>query len=174
MFKLIIFTLVSVGIVFVSWGSLRDPHSHGFFRFFAFESILILILLNIEHWFSDPFSILQIVSWFLLLSSLILAIHGFYLLHTIGRPKGGIENTTTLVMLGVYKYIRHPLYSSGLLFGLGVFFKDPSLLGGILVVMISAFFIATARLEEVENLCKFGADYAVYMKKTKMFIPFLL
>lgn len=173
MFKLIIFAVVSVGSIFVSWASLRDPHSHGFFRFFAFESILVLVLLNLEHWFSNPFSALQIVSWLLLLSSLILAAHGFYLLRMIGRPKGGIVNTTTLVMLGVYKFIRHPLYISLLLFGFGVFFKDPSLLGGVLVTAILAFLIATARVEETENLHKFGTDYAVYMKTTKMFIPFL-
>jgi protein-S-isoprenylcysteine O-methyltransferase Ste14 len=91
----------------------------------------------------------------------------------IGRPRGGIESTTTLVMQGVYKYIRHPLYSSLLLFGWGVFFKAPSLLGGVLVVATSVFLIFTAGVEEVENLCKFGDDYATYMKTTKMFIPFL-
>jgi protein-S-isoprenylcysteine O-methyltransferase Ste14 len=39
--------------------------------------------------------------------------------------------------------------------------------------MTSAFLIATAKVEETENLEKFGSDYAVYMKTTKMFIPFL-
>jgi len=174
MLKLIIFAVVSVGLVFVSRSSLRNPRSHGFFRFFAFESILVLILLNLGHWFSDAFSPLQIISWLLLLSSLTLAVYGFYLLRMIGRTKGGIENTTTLVRSGAYKYIRHPLYSSLLLFSWGVFFKDPSLLGGVLLLAISAFLIATARVEEVENLHKFGADYANYMKTTKMFIPFLL
>ena len=174
MLKLIIFAVVSAGTVFVSWASLRDPHSRGFFRFLAFESILGLILLNLEHWFSDPFSALQIVSWLLLLSSLILAVHGFYLLRVIGRPQGGIENTTTLVIRGAYKYIRHPLYSSLLLLGWGVFFKNPSPLGGILALVTCASLAATARIEEAENLRKFGADYAVYMKTTKMFIPFLL
>jgi protein-S-isoprenylcysteine O-methyltransferase Ste14 len=172
-FKVVIFAVVSVAIVFVSWTSLRNPRPYGFFRFFVFESILALILLNLEHWFSDPFSTLQIVSWLLLLSSLTLAVHGFYLLHVIGRPKSGIENTTTLVKQGAYKYIRHPLYSSLLLLGWGVFFKAPSLLSGILVMTTSAFLVATAKVEEAENLHRFGADYAGYKKTTKMFIPFL-
>jgi len=173
MFKLIIFVVVSAGIVFRSWASLRNPHSHGFHRFFAFESILILLLLNLEHWFSNPFSTLQIASWLLLLSSIILAVHGFYLLHAIGRPKSGFETTTTLVTLGAYKYIRHPLYTSLLLLGWGVFFKDVSPLSGIMVMATSAFLIATAKVEETENLQKFGDDYAAYMKTTKMFIPLL-
>ena len=113
------------------------------------------------------------MSWLLLLSSLLLALHGFYLLRAIGKPQGSFENTTTVVKLGAYKYIRHPLYASLLLLGWGVFFKDASLLGGILGVAISAFLVATARVEEAENLLKFGAEYAAYRKTSKMFIPFL-
>lgn len=172
-FKPITFAIVSGLIVHVSWDSLRNLRSHGFFRFFAFEFILILILLNLEHWFRDPFSARQIVSWLLLLASLILAVHGFHLLRIIGRPEGEIESTTTLVMLGAYRYIRHPLYASLLLLGWGAFFKDPSLPAGLLILAACAFLTATARVEEAENLDKFGADYAAYMKTTKMFIPFL-
>jgi protein-S-isoprenylcysteine O-methyltransferase Ste14 len=171
--KLIIFVVANAGILFVSWKPLRNPRSHGFYRFFAFESTLILILLNIERWFSDPFSIYQIVSWLLLLCSIVLAAHGFYLLHVIGRPRSGIESTTTLVMIGAYKYIRHPLYSSLLFFAWGAFFKSPSWLGGILALAASVFLVATAKVEESENIRNFGADYGVYMKTTKMFIPFL-
>ncbi len=172
-FKVIIFALVSGLIVHVSRDSLRDPRSHGFFRFFAFESVLVLTLLNLAHWFRDPFSALQIVSWLLLLASLILAAHGFHLLRVIGRPKEGIEDTTTVVTAGAYKIIRHPLYSSLLLFAWGAFLKDPSLPGGILILATCAFVTATAKVEEAENLDKFGADYAAYMRTTKMFIPFL-
>jgi protein-S-isoprenylcysteine O-methyltransferase Ste14 len=173
MLQLIVFAVVSVGIVFFSWTSLRDPHTHGFFRFFAVESILALLLLNGEHWFREPFSAPQIVSWLLLLASLFLVVHGFYLLRLLGRPKGKIEDTTTLVTVGAYRYIRHPLYASLLFLGWGAFFKQPSLLGGALVLATTAFLVATARVEEAENRRKFGADYATYMKTTKMFIPFL-
>jgi protein-S-isoprenylcysteine O-methyltransferase Ste14 len=174
MIRLIIFAIISAGLVSWSWPFLSDPRSHGFFRFFAFESILVLILLNIGGWFRDPFAAHQIVSWVLLGVSLFMAIHGFYLLREIGRPKDHIENTTALVTVGAYRYIRHPLYSSILFLGWGAFFKAPSALGIILVSAVSAFAIATAKVEEKENLRKFGAGYAAYMKKTKMFIPFFL
>ena len=49
MLEWISFAIVSAGIIFLSWKSLRKPQSHGFFRFFAFELILALILLNLEH-----------------------------------------------------------------------------------------------------------------------------
>jgi protein-S-isoprenylcysteine O-methyltransferase Ste14 len=173
MIRIIIFIVISVGFIVYSWPFMRDPRSHGFFRFFAFEATVALILLNVIQWFQNPFSALQIVSWVLLCTSLFMAVHGFYLLGKIGKAKNyNIEETTSLVKVGAYRYIRHPLYSSIFFMAWGVFFKDPSLLGIILVLAISAFITATARVEEKENLRKFGADYAEYMKGTKMFIPF--
>src|SRR3989337_275306 len=50
-----------------------------------------------------------------------IAAHGFYLLMVIGKPEGHFENTTAIVMLGAYKYIRHPLYASLILFAWGTF-----------------------------------------------------
>lgn len=172
--QLFIFVIVSAGIVLVSWPSRRRWRSHGFFRFFALEFLLALILLNLEPWFRDPFSSHQLISWLLLLASLIMAVDGFYRLRTAGRPKGGIDNTTVLVKRGVYRYIRHPLYGSLLLLGWGAFLKNASPLSGILALAASAFLVTTAKMEEAENLQKFGADYATYMRTTRMFIPFLI
>jgi protein-S-isoprenylcysteine O-methyltransferase Ste14 len=173
MIQLVVFAVGSAGIILLSRDSLRDPGAHGFYRFFAFETILALFVLNVEHWFQEPFSAFQIISWLLLLASLFLVVHGFYLLSVVGRPRDKIENTTTLVQVGAYKYIRHPLYASLLLLGWGIFFKNPSWLGGALVVAASLSLWATARVEETENLVRFGASYAAYIKTTKRFIPFL-
>ena len=166
MLRLAIFVLASIPIVGVSWRPLRDPRSHGFYRFFAFEFFLILILLNVPGWFRDPLCARQLVSWALLLISAVLPAHGFYSLWVIGRPKGGIERTTALVTVGIYKHIRHPLYASLLYGAWGVFLKDPFLLGGVLALATSVFSFLTAKVEETEMLSKFGADYAAYMKRT--------
>jgi len=103
-----------------------------------------------------------------------MAVYGFYLLRLIGNPKNGIENTTTLVKRGAYRYIRHPLYSSLLILTWGVFFKNISIPSAVLALFTTTFLVATAKAEEAENLDKFGAEYNTYMKTTKMFIPFLL
>jgi protein-S-isoprenylcysteine O-methyltransferase Ste14 len=162
---------VSALIAIVSWPSLRHPRSHGFYRFFAFEAILILLLLNVGAWFAEPFAPHQLVSWALLLASLALAVHSFFILWKLGQPDGGIEHTTRLVRDGAYQYIRHPLYSSLLLLAWGILFKRPSLLGGALALTATAFLAITARVEERENLLKFGSEYAGYLKMTWMFIP---
>jgi protein-S-isoprenylcysteine O-methyltransferase Ste14 len=46
-------------------------------------------------------------------------------------------------------------------------------MGSILVLLATAFLMATAKVEEAENLQKFGEDYAAYMRTTKRFIPIL-
>jgi protein-S-isoprenylcysteine O-methyltransferase Ste14 len=173
MIKAIVFIVISAGSVWLSRPYLRRPVSYGFYRFFAFEAILGLVLLNVGRWFSDPFSVLQIPSWLLLIGSAVLAIHGFYLLRLIGKPAGSIEKTTELVRVGAYRLIRHPLYASLLLFALGAFLKDISFLAGILFLAVFVFLYATARAEERQNMESFGAEYAAYMQQTKMFIPFL-
>jgi protein-S-isoprenylcysteine O-methyltransferase Ste14 len=180
-FKLIVFIIASVGLAWVSWPSLRDFRSHGFYRFFAFESILALVLLNLNYWFYEPFSIHQIVSWLLLIVCTYWVIHGVLLLRMVGKPDSkrndpsliGIEKTTQLVTVGAYRYIRHPLYSSLLFLAWGVFFKHPSLIGVCLAVITTFFLTMTAKIEEAENIRFFGAAYHSYMRQTKMFIPFL-
>ena len=180
-FKVIVFIVASAGIAWVSRASLRDFRSHGFYRFFAWEAIVVLVLLNLGYWFKDPFSIHQMVSWFLLIVCSYFVIHAVLLLRMIGKPDSkrhdpsliGIEKTTELVTVGAYRYIRHPLYSS-LLFGTwGVFFKHPSWVGVCLAAIATFFLIMTAKMEEAENIRFFGAAYRSYMKQTKMFIPFL-
>lgn len=147
MLEMAIFAVVSAGIVYLSWSSLHDRQSHGFYRFFAFEAILLLILLNAGHWFSEPFAPRQILSWALLMGSLFLAVHGFRLLRVVGQPEGQIEDTTRLVTVGAYRYIRHPLYSSLLLLAWGAFFKAPSLAGLLLAGITTVSLVATARVK---------------------------
>ena len=182
MFKLVAFAVLSACLIYISRASLRTPRSHGFYRFFAWEFILALILINLERWFQQPFSIRQIISWFLLIASSILVVHGAYLLRVVGRPDNkrsedvpliGIEKTTSLVTVGAYKYIRHPIYSSLLFLAWGVFFKDPTWLGIIMALAATTFLVITAKVEEAECLRYFGPSYQAYMRQTKMFVPFL-
>ena len=179
--KPIVFIVVSIGFAWLTRWSLRNFRSHGFYRFFAFESILILILLNVDYWFLEPFSIYQLISWPLLIICTYLVIHGAILLRKLGKPDDrrrdpslmGMERTTKLVTEKVYRYIRHPLYSSLLFLAWGAFFKRPSWVGMSLAVIATFFLTMTAKIEEAENIGFFGDEYREYMKRTKMFIPFL-
>jgi protein-S-isoprenylcysteine O-methyltransferase Ste14 len=139
----------------------------------AFESILSLIFLNARNWFTDPFSFIHLISWILLAGSLAMAVMGFYTLKSKGKPEGDFEDTTRLITSGVYRYIRHPLYASLLVFGLGAFLKDPSILGGLLLGILLLGVFLTARIEESHNLERFGEEYQEYCTRTKKFIPYI-
>jgi len=179
--KVIVFIIASAGLVWLSRASLRDFHSHGFYRFFAWEAIVVLVLINVDYWFREPFSIHQMISWLLLIVCIFLVIHGALLLHRIGKPDSkrvapsliGIEKTTELVTEGAYRYIRHPIYASGFYGVWGVFFKDPSWVGVAVALLTTFFLTMTTKTEEAENIRYFGPAYQDYMKQTKMFIPFL-
>ena len=174
MIETIFFVIGSVGIVWISIPSLRQPGSHGFYRFFAWEIILGLFMVNLRSWFVNPFAWYQIISWILLVVCLIPIVYGVFLLRTVGKPTDQLEATTHLVTKGIYQSIRHPLYASLIYLAWGIFFKSPSLLGICLASVSTGFLYATARADESECLVKFGDDYARYMKKKKMFIPFVL
>ncbi|MFH1524498.1 MAG: isoprenylcysteine carboxylmethyltransferase family protein [Chloroflexota bacterium] len=168
----IVFVALSILIIWISLPSLRQPGSHGFYRFFAWEIIAGLFALNLSGWFANPFRWNQIVSWILLIASLVPIVYGVILLRKVGKPTDELEATTRLVTQGIYRLIRHPLYASLLYLAWGIFFKSPSLLDGCLAAVATAFLYATARADEVECCAKFGGEYNEYMQKTKMFIPY--
>lgn len=165
----------TVLILLFSWFlSLRFKRYHGIARFFAFESVFVLVLLNYRVWFANPFSPPQLVSWILLILSAYVVITGYMLLKRKGKPDSNFENTSLLVKSGIYGYIRHPLYLSVFLLGTGIMLKNPETIQIILgIINLIAVYI-TSRIEENEMISKFGDQYRIYMKETKMFIPFII
>ncbi|MBI9045961.1 MAG: isoprenylcysteine carboxylmethyltransferase family protein [Anaerolineaceae bacterium] len=179
--KLGITLIISAIIICVSWYSLKDVNHHGFYRFFAWETILVLFVLNVNYWIIAPFSFMQILSWIFLSLSLLLIIMGVYAFRFRGNldPERndiallGIEKTTKLVNSGIYGHIRHPFYSSLLLLGWGIALKHITWPVILLAVITTLLLFITSRKEEKENVNYFGETYIEYMKNSKMFIPFL-
>jgi protein-S-isoprenylcysteine O-methyltransferase Ste14 len=162
-------------IILFSWFlSIKHKRYHGITRFFSFESIYILVLLNHKIWFVEPFSSLQLISWLFLFLSFYFAVAGFLLLKKIGKPGVNFEDTSVLVKEGLYKYIRHPLYLSLFLFGTGVVLKSPAPVQIILGFVNTAAVYLTSKIEEREMMVRFGDQYKLYIEETKMFLPFII
>ena len=180
--RLVIFGLATVILAYVSRSSLLRPRSHGFYRFFVWEAILVLILLNAPAWFTDALSWHQLISWILLVVGIAPLVLGVQALKARGQPDMAarqepellaFERTTKLVREGIFHYIRHPLYCSLLLLTWGVFFKDPSVAGGALAAAATAGLLRTAAMDEAECLQAFGKEYRQYMGQSKRFIPYV-
>jgi protein-S-isoprenylcysteine O-methyltransferase Ste14 len=83
-----------------------------------------------------------------------------------------VKKKQELVTSGIYSLIRHPIYS-GLCLGL---IGGELIAQSYLVVIGFALLIGgylQARQEEAILIKHFGSEYSNYMKRTKMFIPFL-
>lgn len=179
--KALLFVLATFGIAWLSRPSLRNVRFHGFYRFFAWETILIMLLMNMNYWFVEPLGNRQIISWLFLIVSLVFIYQGVQLLRKQGEVSEdrddpallGIEKTTKLVTTGIYGYIRHPFYGSLLFLAWGTLLKRVSLPGIALGAATTILLILTAKHEEVENIQHFGGQYRDYMARTKMFIPFI-
>ncbi|MGJ7496644.1 methyltransferase family protein [Variovorax sp. RT4R15] len=182
LFHALAFVLLSAVLVYVSRGALRQPDSHGFYRFFAWECILALVLLNLPVWDRDPLAPHQLLSWALLIASAWLPIHAVRLLKRLGKPTQeradaalyGFEKTSSLVTSGAFRYIRHPMYTALMLLAWGAFLKQFSWLGLGLVLAATVLLFVTALRDERECLQHFGDAYRAYMRGTRRFIPFVL
>ena len=105
----------------------------------------------------------------------ILCVFGIYwLFNSIGSgitPTSGTRKEHKLVTIGIYKYIRHPLYTFGsslfLAFGLMADNWFIALLG---VLAFIGMAIRTPK-EEANLIEKFGDEYREYMKRTGRFLP---
>jgi len=80
-----------------------------------------------------------------------------------------VEKSGALVTRGLYRFVRHPLYTTGLMF----LWFSPSVsvnsftmyIGATIYILVGAYF------EERKLLREFGESYAAYKAKTPMLIP---
>jgi protein-S-isoprenylcysteine O-methyltransferase Ste14 len=177
----ILFCILSIPIILVSLRSLKNLKNHGFYRFLSWECMVWLFSNNYKFWFTDVFSITQIISWMNLLIATYMVIAGVIQMRKKGKASAsrtenelfGFEKTTELVDTGIFKFIRHPLYSSLLFLTFGIYFKNPALSLLPFALLSSIFLYFTAKLDEAECIKFFGTKYNEYRLKSKMFIPYI-
>jgi protein-S-isoprenylcysteine O-methyltransferase Ste14 len=80
-----------------------------------------------------------------------------------------------LVTTGVYRLVRHPMYSSFFLFALAQFFLIPNWLAGVSGLLgVGMLYGFRFRQEERMMLEYFPAEYRSYMALTKRLIPWII
>jgi len=79
------------------------------------------------------------------------------------------EDEPRLVVSGLYRWVRHPLYTAGLLF----IWLMPAMSWNLLALNIGITFyiFIGAMLEERKLLVEYGSEYEVYRQHTPMLIP---
>jgi len=77
----------------------------------------------------------------------------------------------TLVVAGPYRWVRHPLYTTGTLFFLGFSLVAASWFIALLLILESIVLDRRTSIEERQLVARFGDDYLKYMKQTGRYLP---
>lgn len=182
-FSLSTFFIASLLLTYFCRRQLKNIQCHGFYRFFVFVGIVWLLLHALPWWHYQLVSLRQIIALLLLGISLGLLVASVWLLRSKGMVNADaaidrttpenfhFENTQCLVTHGIYRYIRHPMYSSLLFLALGLLCKRPAVDSAIITLLVVVMLYLTARKEERENAEFFGVAYDMYLARSKMFIP---
>lgn len=85
-----------------------------------------------------------------------------------------VTDRQKIVNDGIYAYIRHPSYSGGLLYNLGMGLAlTNGLSTAVLGLGMALFYVYRVSVEEAALLRVRGDEYRDYMGRTKRFIPFI-
>jgi protein-S-isoprenylcysteine O-methyltransferase Ste14 len=88
-----------------------------------------------------------------------------------GMPMS-LKEKPDLIMTGPYSFIRHPIYT-GLLMAMFGSMVTAGFTWLIWLILFIPYFVYSAKKEEKVLLVQFPQEYADYMKRTKMLIPFI-
>lgn len=101
---------------------------------------------------------------------LILAFRSFNLSEFFGFQS---ETKSELVVTGMYRFVRHPLYFGTMIFIAGLYLLMPSdMMLSVLVISYVYIWIGS-RLEERKLRALFGESYIAYSQKVKSLIPYV-
>lgn len=155
-----------------------NPHLTGEYRWGDMgQLILLFVFLGI--WITDSFifhystflgdvvpDYLRVpLAAIILITGWILARKGMK--QVFGTPREKPE----VICTGVFKVVRHPIYTGALLFYLGAICITLSIASAVFWLVILGFYIMISRYEERILTEEFGEEYTLYKKQTGMLIP---
>ena len=86
-----------------------------------------------------------------------------------------VREQHALVKTGIYRFVRHPMYSSFFLLGLAQMLLLANWFAGLAgIVGAGLLFVFRVRREEQMMLESFGDEYRSYMTQTKRIVPWII
>ena len=101
----------------------------------------------------------------------------YWVMSSLGKnvtPTSATRKDASLVTSGPYRWVRHPLYSVGILFLMGMSLLTANWLFAVFFVLAFLMMRARMPMEERRLIEKFGDEYRSYMGRTGRIFPRLL
>jgi protein-S-isoprenylcysteine O-methyltransferase Ste14 len=140
---------------------------------------LVLLVFFLGIWITDSFIynystfLLGIVPDFIRIPLAGLVLVSGWLLARGGMKKvfGTKRDKPELISSGVFRIVRHPIYTGAILFYLGSILITLSIASAAFWLVVIAFYSSIARYEERILADAFGEEYSAYQKRTGMLFP---
>ena len=114
----------------------------------------------------------RIVAMLLTLTGAVFGVGGIWVLGSNRTIFPEPQPDSALIRKGVYRHVRHPLYSSVMFLAFGWACWWQSLAAAAAAVLLTLLLILKSRDEEV-RLARHFPDYNAYRRTTRRFIPWL-
>lgn len=86
-----------------------------------------------------------------------------------------LQKEHKLITTGIYKWVRHPIYTAGVISFIGFILITNSLLGLLMgIFLMLPALLYRIHVEEQMLIAHFGKEYVEYKKKVKALIPWLI
>lgn len=130
---------------------------------------LFIVFIALPAGFGPPF-IFPFITFVLTVGGLLIIAAGIYQLGSNISPFPTPLKSASLITNGIYKFIRHPVYTGILLCTLGISLYTASYPRLMISLMLYVFFEYKSRYEE-QLLCEKFQGYQEYKHKTGRFFP---
>lgn len=88
------------------------------------------------------------------------------------RGNASVSTPTTLVTrLGLYRWVRHPMYLGDVLVAVGLTLLAPGPVSGVVLLVLVVSIWRQARIEDARNAACFGTAYDEWCRRTGRLLP---
>jgi protein-S-isoprenylcysteine O-methyltransferase Ste14 len=180
--------LIFLGYWIVHWKSVKPAKEIAWrapgFRWTLLWIVVLIILISrflfhssafgfhIFETTQKPITFLDMIGIVMTVIGLIIAIAARKTLADNWSSDVELKKDHTLITVGVYKYVRHPIYTGITLMGLGAIIVEQSIFATIFFIGMVAFLLFKMKKEETLLLKHFPKEYPAYIKKTKALFPY--
>ena len=144
------------------------------FAFLSFAAIMIYLFTMTSYKIFTPGRVLIITGTIITISGfLVTAVCIVKYFMQLSGLKGLIENRTNneLMITGIHKIVRHPLYTGTFIFIWGLLILYPYLSLFIADTIITIYTLIGLQFEEKKLEKEFGQAYKMYKQKVPMIVP---